>query len=343
MTRISFGIIALNAMPFLEYNIRALYPIAHEIIVSEGAVRAARSLAAADGHSTDGTLEMLRRFQEQHDPDGKLRVLSAAEEGYSDGFWPEKTEMSRAYARHISGDWLWQVDSDEFYLQEDLAEIALQLDTDKEIDTISFPYTEFFGGFESTITGVWHKYHQPLCHRVFRWGPGYEYKSHRPPTVLDSAGRDLRNGKWISAPLNGARPIVMYHYSYVFPKQAEQKVGYYSSVEWTTAFRENERWYQDSYLKLKRPMFLGEKGWPQLQWLERFRGSHPKVIQELQKAIASGVVREESRQGEDIRRLLASPFYGAQRLLARIGLAIYWPFRTLWKAARNRVLGGGRA
>lgn len=341
MTRISFGIIALNALPFIRYNLQALYPIAHEIIVAEGAVESAKSLATADGHSVDGTLEALREFQNTCDPGRKLRILSAKDEGYSDGFWPEKTEMSRAYTKHISGDWLWQVDSDEFYLEEDLAAISNQLDTNKGIDTISFPYIEFFGGFDSTITGVWHKYHQPLCHRVFRWGPGYEYVAHRPPTVLDAESRDLRSRKWITAPRNGIKPIVMYHYSYVFPKQAEQKVGYYSSVDWTTAFRGNQRWYQESYLNLRQPMFLGEKGRPHLQWLERFNGNHPKAIQELLSDLANNQVTERIRPTNDIRRLLLSPAYKAQRLLARAWLGIYWPFRSLWKRLRARIFGGG--
>ncbi|HLE73748.1 MAG TPA: glycosyltransferase family A protein, partial [Anaerolineales bacterium] len=97
MTRVSFGILALNAQPFLEYNLRALYPFAYEIIVVEGAVRAAASLATPDGHSTDGTLQMLADFQKHRDPQKKLRVLSAVDAGYEDGFWPEKDEMSRAY------------------------------------------------------------------------------------------------------------------------------------------------------------------------------------------------------------------------------------------------------
>jgi hypothetical protein len=52
MIYISFGIIALNAQPLLEYNLRALYPFAHQLLVVEGATEAARSLATEDGHSS---------------------------------------------------------------------------------------------------------------------------------------------------------------------------------------------------------------------------------------------------------------------------------------------------
>lgn len=339
MTRISFGIIALNAQPFLEYNLRALYPFAHEIIVVEGAVRAAASLATVDGHSTDDTLEMLARFRAESDPQNKVSIITAKDESYADGFWPEKDEMSRAYARRLTGDFLWQVDSDEFYKEEDLRAVLLMLEEDPSIATVSFPYYEFFGSFRSRITGSWHLYEQTLCHRIFRWGPGYVYGSHRPPTVLDAIGNDLRSKHWISAPQNAGRPIFMYHYSYVFPKQARQKVGYYSHVDWTSAFRENKRWLEESYLKLKRPMFLGEKGWPNLQWLERFESSHPESINLLREDLTTGKVKELMRPTEDINRLLNSFAYTLQRSAARFFLAMYWPVRNAWKSLRSWLLG----
>lgn len=339
MQRVSFGIIALNAQPFLEYNLRALYPFAHEIIVVEGAVRAAATLATKDGHSTDGTLEMLAEFKRSQDPENKLRIVTATEEGFLDGFWPEKDEMSGAYAKRVSGDWLWQVDSDEFFKQEDIAVIFSLLDDSKAVSTISFPYFEFFGSFESLITGAWHLYEQSLCHRIFRWGPGYRYATHRPPTVLDKNGQDLRENKWISRPMNGTKPIYLYHYSYVFPKQAQQKVGYYSNVEWTESFRQNQRWYEESFQLLRKPMFLGEKGWPNLQWLESYEGSHPEAIASLRKDIASAKIAERLRPTEDIEKLLRSPVYSTQRWLARLLLAVYWPLRSIWKAVRRRFVG----
>ena len=54
--RITFGMIVLNGEPFIRYNLRALYPFAHQIIVVEGAAPAAANIATGDGHSSDGTL-----------------------------------------------------------------------------------------------------------------------------------------------------------------------------------------------------------------------------------------------------------------------------------------------
>ena len=67
--RITFGIIVLNGEPFIRYNLRSLYPWAHQIVVVEGACRTAKAVATPDGHSIDGTLETIRRFQAEEDPE----------------------------------------------------------------------------------------------------------------------------------------------------------------------------------------------------------------------------------------------------------------------------------
>ena len=65
--KITFGIIVLNGEPFTRYNLRALYPFAHEIIVAEGASFYATNAATSDGHSIDGTLK-LYKFKAEEDP-----------------------------------------------------------------------------------------------------------------------------------------------------------------------------------------------------------------------------------------------------------------------------------
>lgn len=336
MAKVTFGIIALNALPLLRYNLQALYPFAHQIIVVEGAVRSANQLAQPNGHSQDGTWEMLQDFARQHDPEHKLHLVSAADEGYADGFWPEKDEMSQAYAKRATGDWLWQVDSDEFYQEQQMAALLEQLDADTSVSGCSFPYIEFFGSFDSHITGEWHRFAHPRFYRLFRWGPGYRYASHRPPTVLDAQGRNLHQLHWLASPRVNGRPMFLYHYSYVFPKQARQKVGYYSNVTWSDAFRDNKTWYEQQYVRLQDPLHLGElRGW---QWLERFGGRHPRSIQQLQADLAQGRIQEELRPTADIERLLAAPGYRIQTWLAHAALWLYWPLRVAWKRVRSWVI-----
>ncbi|MCA0341569.1 MAG: glycosyltransferase family 2 protein [Proteobacteria bacterium] len=105
MPKITFGIMVLNGEPFVPYTLRSLYPFAHEIIVVEGAAPAAAAIATADGHSADGTLADLHRFKTAEDPEGKLTIITAEDEGYPNGFWPgEKHEQSRAYAKRATGN-----------------------------------------------------------------------------------------------------------------------------------------------------------------------------------------------------------------------------------------------
>ena len=51
LPRVSFGMIVLNGMPFVPYNLLALYPFAHQIIVVEGAAPGAAGIATPAGHS----------------------------------------------------------------------------------------------------------------------------------------------------------------------------------------------------------------------------------------------------------------------------------------------------
>src|SRR5688572_53959 len=131
MKRISFGMIVLNGEPFVRYNLRALYPFAHQIIVVEGATPGAAAIASPDGHSTDGTLETLQHFKAEEDPENKLTIITR------DGFWPEKDEMSQAYAELATGDYLWQIDTDEFYLPRDMERVLLLLQANPDITAMS--------------------------------------------------------------------------------------------------------------------------------------------------------------------------------------------------------------
>lgn len=334
MARITFGMIALNARPLIEYNLAALYPFAHQVIVVEGATRSAVGLADANGHSLDGTHDWLQDFKRQHDPEDKVLIISAKDEGFSDGLWPEKDEMSQAYAKRASGDWLWQVDSDEFYKAEDMLQITSILDEQSSLLGILFPFHEFWGGFDYITNGTWYLQEFTEVPRIFRWGKDFTYTSHRPPQVADNNGNILDRGRFLGSSALRKRKIFMYHYSYVFPKQALQKAGYYTNASWTDLFRKNAAWLQESYFSLKRPMFLGDRRRSALQWLEPFRGTHPDAIRRLQADMAAGRLSEELRPTGDIERLLSSPLYATEKTLARAFLAIFWPIRTFWKRIR---------
>jgi hypothetical protein len=154
LPKITFGIIVLNGEPFTRYNLQALYPFAHQIIVVEGASPNAAHVATAAGHSTDATLDILRHFQAEADPENKLILVTAEDEGHPNGFWPgEKDQQSQAYARRATGDWLWQIDIDEFYNPDDMLRVCTYLRAHPYTTCLTFNAFHFWGGFDYLVEG----------------------------------------------------------------------------------------------------------------------------------------------------------------------------------------------
>jgi len=316
--RVTFGVIVLDGEPFTAYTLRSLYPYAHEIIVVEGAAPGAGNIATLDGHSRDGTLEVLRRFQAEEDPDGKVTVVTAEDAGYPDGFWPgEKDEQSRAYAERATGDWLWQVDIDEFYLATDMDRILAMLVADPSIEAMTFRQITFWGGLDYLCDGWYLRRGAADYHRLFRWGPGYAYATHRPPTVLDATGRDLRTGRWLDADATATAGIRLYHYSLLLPKQVIEKCDYYANATWARRSGAIE-WANEAWLALNRP-FRVHNVYAYPSWLERYSGPHPDEIRRMVADLRSEGGPVALRGTEDIERLLDTRWYHIRRAVI-IGL-----------------------
>lgn len=333
LPRITFGIIVLNGEPFTTYCLRGLYPFAHEIIVVEGACKDAAAIATSDGHSTDGTLEALYRFKAEEDPENKVRIV------IRDGFWSEKDEQSRAYAELAIGDYLWQVDIDEFYQPDDMRTILKMLRNDPQITAVSFKQITFWGSFDYIVDSWYLRRGAEIYHRLFKWGEGYEYVTHRPPTVCDPNGVDLRSQKWITGHKLARRGILLYHYSLLFPKQVVEKCKYYDQSSWTN--RSSYRaWAERNFFGLENPFWV-HNVYNHPGWLEHFRGRHPPQIEMMRRDIRDGRLRIEMRNAKDVEELLCSPKYK----LGCIGLKVLdhldrWRIR-LWRSASlpARLLG----
>jgi hypothetical protein len=347
LSRITFGMIVLNGEPFVEFNLRALYPFAHQIIVVEGSAPAAANTATAAGHSLDGTMQALLDFKAHEDPEDKLLIVTAEDEGYPNGFWPgEKHEQSQAYAKRATGNWLWQVDVDEFYQPQDMHWIASELLARSDAQAVSFKQIQFWGGLNYHVDG-WYLRHYggAVFHRLFRWEPGYTYTTHRPPSVVDRDGADLRRLGHVTAKEMARRGIYLYHYSLVFPDQVEAKSRYYSNVAWG-AFGKMNEWAQKDFGELRNP-YRVHNVYRYPSWLERYQGSHPPQIVAMWQEIG----RDSSgnsvpvRRTDDIERTLASRPYA----LRRFGLKVAGPivrgterlalllFHKLPQAARTRI------
>jgi len=311
--KITFGMIVLNGEPFLHYNLRSLYPFAHQIIVVEGACPSATEVASADGHSIDGTLRTLQEFKNNYDPEDKLVIVTAEDEGYPNGFWVDKTQMSQAYARRTTGNYLWQIDSDEFYHERDMERLIAFLQ-EKMPDAVSFPQITFWGGFDYIVDSFYLIRDGAFeYHRLFAWKPGYHYKTHFPPTVVDEQGVDLRRKLWIRACELRKMKIFLYHYSLLFPQQVFSKVRYYKRRNKSNI----DSWEQSVYRRLENPFRAHNVYW-HIGWLERYQGEHPFAIQLMKKDIQDGKIQVELRDCRDVERLLSNRIYVIATRILRI-------------------------
>ena len=345
--RITFGIIILNGEPFTRYLLRMLYPFAHQIIIVEGACEASSAVSTVDGHSTDGTIEAILDYKANHDPENKIVLVTAKDEGYTNGFWPEKDQMSRAYARRATGNYLWQVDSDEFYQYGDMVKITQMLVSG--VDMVTFPVFIFWGGLDYTVNGFYVIKHRIFeANRIFAWGQGYNYKTHRPPVVLDEKGIDLKSKQWIKPGILKKQGIYLYHYCSLFPRQVSNKVAYYAV---NSLNKKAQRggfvpdiglWEKETFLKLSRPFHVYEAH-HSLSWLSRFNKSHPQEIINMMRDIKAGVLPVELRRTDDIDKLLSNPFYflaGKILMIAALleNSRIYRLALKPWQWFRSRIL-----
>jgi SAM-dependent methyltransferase len=328
--KITFGMIVLNGEPFILYNLRALYPYAHQIIVVEGAALSAKSITTPEGHSTDSTRETIRKFQKEEDIEHKVSLITAEDEGYPNGFWPgEKHEMSDSYAKRATGNYLWQVDCDEFYLPQDLQCIISLLKEDPDIQTISFIVKTFWGSPGYLVDGYFLLHGANVFHRLFSWKPGYRYITHRPPTVVDENGKNLREKKSISAVEMARRGIYLYHYELLFPKQVAEKCRYYRDAEWTDSLRGLDDWVKNSYDRIRIP-FRPHMVYQHISWLERFTGNHPPEVLNMVESVKHGYFPSiELRQNEDVEMLLKKPWYWATRSFLKAVAPFYTSAKSL--------------
>lgn len=216
--RLSFGMIVFNGAAFLKETIDAVYADAHEIIIVEGADKNAWSLALPDGSSTDETIAIIKNYP---DLKKKIRLIQ--------GKWQDKTHASNEYLRYVTGDYVWHLDDDEVYRKEDIAKIRARLSADTTISAVSFHFKNFFRGFAyetvaydgSASREVW---------RIFKYVPGAQYTTHRPPTLVHPDKTITNDSSPLRAKELVDEGIFFYHFSYITDAQVEQKMRYHTNL-----------------------------------------------------------------------------------------------------------------
>lgn len=337
--KISFGMIVLNGEPFTRYSIQQLYPYAHEIIIAEGACLDSSDISDENGHSTDGTLSILWDLKMNHDPDDKIVIVIAEDEGHPDGFWPgEKLEQSQAWARRATGDYIWQIDVDEFYRQKDIENVIRILSERPEIDCVEFTQIPFWGHFDFQMDGWYFQIGtatiskpQREVYRVSRWGKGFHYADHRPQGVRTPGGSLTRDQCTLSAEQTARIGLYMYHYVAIFRHQIEDKLKYYEKAKWkkSAAMRSND-YLLTIYEHFDRHPFQVHFVQNYPSWLLPFKGRHPEAIEFLMADLAEGIFPGVTMLERDtIATVIRKPQYRFKRFLFRIAVTIY-PVSKQW-------------
>lgn len=273
---LSFVTIVLNGMPFIEPCLKAIYNSAHEIIIIEESVTNCLFAANPDGSSIDGTVEFIKSFP---DPENKIRLIQ--------GIWPEKCEMQNKALEYVTGDYVWLVDSDEIYKQDDIERIRQILAADPSISQINFIPDNFWKGFDHIFVSP--QFFAPPHHyrRLFKFVPGAYFKTHRPPTLVwPEANKSTEQMKLIDGTTTREMGIYPYHYSYVFESQVEQKIELYRRYGWGDGWGVDlERWYREFFQRwtpengqdLERlyPIWTGDPD----SYSVPFTGHHPEVVE----------------------------------------------------------------
>lgn len=280
--KFSFIMIVLNGMPFIEVALKSIYNKAYEIIIVEGAVEKCMFAANPDGSSKDGTVEFIKAFP---DPENKIKLIQGA--------WPEKCEMQNRALEGATGDYIWLIDSDEVYKEEDIDTVNKLLEDDPTITQINFFVIHFWRGFDYIISSEILKRDAYGFPRLFKLERPCRYTTHRPPTLfLNGRGKHTNGLNLIKSSILKEIGVYLYHYSYVLEEQVRQKITLYKHYGWGKSWGlDLDEWLTNCFLawtpenrdaiERKYPIWTGDKD----SVTERFLGSHPKVITEMKQCL----------------------------------------------------------
>ena len=194
--------------------------------------------------------------------------------------------MQNIALKHSDYEWIWLVDSDEVYKNEDLKYIKRKLDEIPDLIRIDFIPLNFWKGFNFIFDTE--KFHQPENHykRIFKRHKNDYFTNHRPPTLKSHVNIEFKRMlNFIPGDFLLSKGITFYHYSYVDLLQVKQKINLYSEYGWGKKWGiDLQEWFDNFYLKwkpsnrkkleMKYGPWTGDKN----SYTARFAGQHPKEI-----------------------------------------------------------------
>lgn len=291
--KVTFAMIVLNSDFVFKQVLQSIYPYAHKIIISEGAVKYWQDKGVT--MSTDRTIEILYKFP---DPENKIVKIH--------GQYEEKDDQCRAFMQHvpIDTDYLWCIDADEVFKDVDIRKTFNVLQS-RQPSSIGFKSNTFYGGFSHTIGGFERNHN---FKRVLKYAPNAFYATHRPPTLKVNGnipeGANIKGNE-----LYERYGIEMYHYSYVSARQVKEKLKYYES----SVIKKGDcipNYYTDVWRQWVGARLSGDN--TTMQYIEKkyngvhefkpsvrgssytieFTGTHPKVIEDSMEELGNEFLKQ---------------------------------------------------
>jgi len=272
--KIAVGIIVFESDFVLKQCIEQIYPFVDQILISEGPVKFWQDKGKIT--SEDNTNYILDNFP---DPEKKIKIVH--------GKFNEKLEESNAYMANINDDidYVWQIDADELYTNDDILKIKKML-IDEKPTSVGVRSCSFYGGFDNYLTGF--ELNKDNFLRIFKFVKGTTWLSHRPPTM--NYPYEIQKKHIDSDELWNKYGVQMYHYSYVFPLQVKTKISYYGSLSQDGIIEDYFiniylKWVNsdDKYKKIVEEQYNGVHEWKPHRrgdcYTTKFNLKHPETIQ----------------------------------------------------------------
>jgi glycosyltransferase involved in cell wall biosynthesis len=248
-----------NAVKF-EYPIKeviqSMLPLCDEVIV-------------AVGNSDDGTLELVSSISP------KVKIINTVwDDTLREGGRVLAVETDKAYnAISEDSDWCIYMQGDEMLHEQDyevLKSAMLKYKDDKQVDGLLLKYYHFYGSYDYIAAAPnW-------CRREVR----VLRKDKAIYSYSDALGfRKSNNEKLKVKPVDAT----VYHYGWVRPpKTMQEKLKTFHKM-----------WHDDNWVQQHVP--AGDFDYSQIDALNKFTGTHPKVMQERISRINWQFDRDMSR------------------------------------------------
>lgn len=290
--KIAIGIIIFNGDYVLNECLSSIYSSVDQILVAEGPVKFWQNQGFST--STDKTNDILHNFP---DPQNKIKIYH--------GQYSEKNEQCNAYIKGMNSDidYIWNVDSDEIYKEEDIQKIFTLLDKYK-ITTMGFKSLTFYGGLNHYLTGFEEGAEFIRIRKVY---PGSYWATHRPPTIAHPPNISIWPERHMDHNQTSDFGIRMYHYSYVFPSQVKNKIWYYENAvihpgQCIPNYYDNiyKKWVlanDEEKLKIERQYEGVHEFTPNIRgecYTNKFAGNHPTIIEQNRNKIEQRIQNELS-------------------------------------------------